>query len=685
MARFGSLGTQYFDDAGDPLVNGKIYFFDSGTDTPKTTYADVNQQIPNSNPVLLSASGRQPNVFFSGSARAILTKDDDTQVEVRDPVGGDISPDDFGDYNGLLVYNFNDIVKGGDDRYYTSIINNNVGNDPISTVGFWMEIRFINVWDTTYPYQLGYVAIADDDNLYLSLSDNNVGFYPPDNAGFWKILNTDINTFTGMLWEDQWASDATYAQSDTVRDGLWTMTANVNTSERPAPQSSLSPEPTLPSIPAWVDETNGSSIESGQRYTFSTSGIIEGFKVWVPDTTDRAFSLLITDESAASPIYTLMPLSDLTSQAWNVIDFVALVPDDTSVWTAQLITYDSTIITPTVSAPWDVTSLAGGSATVAGTSVIGNAPAILSLSKTDNNAVSQAVALATLTAGSRIRLEADGDPSIFYDYLVLDVPVDGGSYFDFPVTLVGSDGSDFTGLMDVVGTPSNSATVIAYSELEDYWLAGEPAWATVEGLLSFAGLPESVPNNAYGVDLVFTVGYVPVDWELVGYSGSLHSIDENSIVRSDLADGTVEGASLRWDDSAQEWVETTAITQTASGALEADSDITSGASLVGKRVLTAAVNNGNSGTIDLETGEVFQIAITGATSIIFNNEPSAGIVSFATIELTNAGAFATTFPAGTLWVDGVEPTWTVAGLDIASLYSVDGGVSYKAAALLDVK
>jgi len=87
MARFGSLDTQYFDDAGDPLVSGKIYFYESGTTTPKATYADVNYTIANSNPVILTAAGRQPNIFFEGVAKAILTKSDNTQILVRDPVG----------------------------------------------------------------------------------------------------------------------------------------------------------------------------------------------------------------------------------------------------------------------------------------------------------------------------------------------------------------------------------------------------------------------------------------------------------------------------------------------------------------------------------------------------------------------------------------------------------------------
>jgi hypothetical protein len=36
MARFGSIGKQYFDDSGNPLISGKLYFYEPGTTTPKT-------------------------------------------------------------------------------------------------------------------------------------------------------------------------------------------------------------------------------------------------------------------------------------------------------------------------------------------------------------------------------------------------------------------------------------------------------------------------------------------------------------------------------------------------------------------------------------------------------------------------------------------------------------------------
>lgn len=147
MARFGTIGTQYFDDAGDPLVSGKIYFYEVGTTTPKTTYADEGLQIANTNPVILTGAGRQPNIFFNGVAKAVLTKSDETQVEVRDPVGETAS--NFGsDWSSTRTYNAGDVVKGTDNQYYSSVTNNNVGNDPtLPSTADWVPLVGLAQYD----------------------------------------------------------------------------------------------------------------------------------------------------------------------------------------------------------------------------------------------------------------------------------------------------------------------------------------------------------------------------------------------------------------------------------------------------------------------------------------------------------------------------------------------------------
>lgn len=50
--------TTFFDNNGNPLVNGKVYFFNPGTTTNKTTWQDSAETIPNTNPVTLDSSGR---------------------------------------------------------------------------------------------------------------------------------------------------------------------------------------------------------------------------------------------------------------------------------------------------------------------------------------------------------------------------------------------------------------------------------------------------------------------------------------------------------------------------------------------------------------------------------------------------------------------------------------------------
>lgn len=86
MPRFNIPGYVYLNDNGKPLAGGKLNFYETGTTTRKYTYADKNQVVPNANPVVLDATGRAPNIFFSGEAKVVITDSGDVQVESIDPV-----------------------------------------------------------------------------------------------------------------------------------------------------------------------------------------------------------------------------------------------------------------------------------------------------------------------------------------------------------------------------------------------------------------------------------------------------------------------------------------------------------------------------------------------------------------------------------------------------------------------
>ena len=86
MARINDIFSQALDANGAPLSGGKLYFYATGTSTPKTTYSDAALTTPNANPVVLDAAGVPGDIFYTGSAKVVLKDANDVQLRVLDPV-----------------------------------------------------------------------------------------------------------------------------------------------------------------------------------------------------------------------------------------------------------------------------------------------------------------------------------------------------------------------------------------------------------------------------------------------------------------------------------------------------------------------------------------------------------------------------------------------------------------------
>ena len=208
MARFGEINAQYFDDAGDPLGSGKLYFYDSGTTTLKTTYSDINQTVANTNPVILTAAGRQPNIFFTGNAKAILPDSNDVQILVRDPVGQTASA--FGDaWVATKIYDADAVVLGSNGVYYRSLVSANQNNDPTSTTGYWTLLYSIE-WSAGITYAAG-ANVTQNEILYQSIQNNNANQNPSSSPAYWTRI--------GIAW----VSTNTYAINENVvgSDGVF--------------------------------------------------------------------------------------------------------------------------------------------------------------------------------------------------------------------------------------------------------------------------------------------------------------------------------------------------------------------------------------------------------------------------------------------------------------------------------
>lgn len=222
MARYGIAGMTYLDNNGDPLSGGKLYFYESGTLTAKNTYSDDAQTVPNTNPVVLDAAGRQPDIFFSGQAKVILKDSDDVQIDVADPVGESAVTGAFAEWINTVEYNLGDTVIGPDGNYYVSIVSANTGNNPSISPTQWQQLLYVYVYNSAFSYEAGDVALSAGV-LYVSLVGSNLANTPTSSPTQWKPLNT-------QLWNDLTVKTANFTAATgrayliNTNGGAFTMT-----------------------------------------------------------------------------------------------------------------------------------------------------------------------------------------------------------------------------------------------------------------------------------------------------------------------------------------------------------------------------------------------------------------------------------------------------------------------------
>ena len=288
MARIIEAFKQFFDDSGDPLVNGWLKFTESGTNnTDKDTYADVSETIQNSNPVQLDAAGRCPNVFGSGAYRVTSYVNDTalsqpgTQIQQFDPVGLQTGTGPFEDWNADSIYSQGQIVTGSGGNYYRSIINNNQGDDPSLSTANWEQIEFVAYWNISVSYSIYDRVRTSDGTMFVSLESNNLGNAPDTSSTKWRA--EDIRT---------WSNTDEYRQYEIVRDSvgaLWRSLIAAN----------------LGNDPQTDDGTKWLSVETPRVLPFSGSGTLVAYA---------------TNELQDSSTYTLPAASSVKAGGWVEVE-----------------------------------------------------------------------------------------------------------------------------------------------------------------------------------------------------------------------------------------------------------------------------------------------------------------------------------------------------------------------------
>jgi hypothetical protein len=71
-----------------PSDGAKLYFFEVGTTTPKTTYSDSGETIAQAHPVVANGAGRFDAIFISGSYKVVMKDKNDVTYWTEDNITG---------------------------------------------------------------------------------------------------------------------------------------------------------------------------------------------------------------------------------------------------------------------------------------------------------------------------------------------------------------------------------------------------------------------------------------------------------------------------------------------------------------------------------------------------------------------------------------------------------------------
>lgn len=218
MPRYINPQVQYFTDLGLPLTGGKLFFYEPSTLILKDTYSDSALTIANTNPVVLATSGSPAvDIWLNGVYRVILKDSTDNVIWDKDPVGGDSSDRlAYQDWVAGISYNIGDIVTGSNDRYYVSIVEPNLNNDPISSPVYWTETRLLRVYNANETYQVGAVVQDSIGQLWRAKA-LTAGSTPALGSAFWSPAVDGIDELNLLAAPSDLAGPASLAKSNFYR------------------------------------------------------------------------------------------------------------------------------------------------------------------------------------------------------------------------------------------------------------------------------------------------------------------------------------------------------------------------------------------------------------------------------------------------------------------------------------
>jgi hypothetical protein len=175
-------------------------------------YADAEGTQAIANPITLLSRGNVPNVFYEGTARAVLFDAEGNQQFDVDPIAGAAGGSGgFSLFDVTTAYATDAIVLATDGMFYISLQDENQGNDPVDSVNdnpYWSQVIIFERWNAEKTYQPNDMVVRGTRVFYSESADN---------------LNNDPLQFTTGIWRS--IADAVNVVYSNIGSGLVAITS----------------------------------------------------------------------------------------------------------------------------------------------------------------------------------------------------------------------------------------------------------------------------------------------------------------------------------------------------------------------------------------------------------------------------------------------------------------------------
>ena len=204
---------------GKPLAGGKVYTYEAGTTTPKSTYTTMAGDVPNLNPVILDQNGKAKIFLGDGAYRMRILDSNDALIDDIDQISRYVTQSEFATFQQTVQDGVNQLAQIQDqvDVFVETAITTQKGYangiaplDPNVKIDLIYLPTLINT--PLVPLATDNVAGVAKINNTLTSTDIDAAL----TAAQGKALN-DKMFGTGQTWQDVTASRAlntTYTNTD---------------------------------------------------------------------------------------------------------------------------------------------------------------------------------------------------------------------------------------------------------------------------------------------------------------------------------------------------------------------------------------------------------------------------------------------------------------------------------------